>query len=667
MKNNFLRAGLLVFCLLTQIGHSFAQEDYNPKLGLIDRASLETTAFPGDSSAEAVKLYDYGNVSFAYESGKGIYMITQRRVRIKILKQSALDRASVKLRYQSGDVFSKSERISEIKGYTYNLEGGQIITSELSGKSVFDGKLGEGYYAVTFNLPNVKKGCVIEYTYTRETPLHLTVEPETWEFQSSIPVKWSEYRFVTPYYLDYKITMFGYLGLFINKQEQVDVSMGLTLLNGPGLSYRFVVKDAPAFTNEPFITTEKDYLSKLRFELASTSIPGEPKVRYSQTWEQVDNTFRNSSMFGTELGKNVVEDELIKVILQTNPDSVGRMKSGYALVTKSMKWDGYSTDATRDGLKKAYGNKKGNAAELNLLLVNVLRKLDLDADPVVLSTRSHGLVIEKLPLLNSFNYVVCLVKIGSKEYFLDATEPNAKIGMLPERALNGMGRVIPKKKGGYFIDLKPKENKGQLEIVEAELQLDQGILKGKYAGSISGYEALNWRNKYLFAADDVFTADVRKQAPEWEISGVKVSNQQDLESAVNYAYDFEIEEEAKSPDIFYFNPMLVGRLRENPLKSNERIYPLDFGAGSSTSFIGKFKLPAHYVLEEVPKAEVLALPNKAGRFVFIAKQTGDLLEVNSSISINKVIFTAEEYHALREFFERVVKRHAQPLVIKKKK
>ena len=130
-------------------------------------------------------------------------------VRIKILKESALDRASVALRYHDGDRMDRDERIEDLKGFTYNLENGKVVASALDKKSVKREKLSDVTYATKFNLPNVKKGSVIEYSYTRTTPLNLRDKPDTWSFQGSIPSQWSEYRIVIPHFLVYKMTMGG--------------------------------------------------------------------------------------------------------------------------------------------------------------------------------------------------------------------------------------------------------------------------------------------------------------------------------------------------------------------------------------------------------------------------------------------------------------------------
>ena len=661
-----------IFCVLILLLHvSFSalsqEEDFKPKLGFIDRPSLDMTAYPGDSTADAVYLYDYGNVRFSYEDHQGLVMIMDCWARIKILKESALDRASVSLRYYSGSLPDKKEKIYDLKGFTHNLEANEIVTTPLDKKSVKDEKSSDTYWTLKFNLPNVKKGSVIEYFYTRSTPLNLRDKPETWTFQGSIPFKWSEFRIKIPAFLEYKMTMGGYLPLHINKHEQVNTDVGHSKYNGTGLAYRFVVKDAPAFINEPFITAPGDYLSKIDFELSSYAIPGETIKRYSQKWENVDRTLDQATWFGGELRKSAYLKEIKEEIAKKTNDPEERMNLAYTHIQNHTKWDGYTGMGSKEGVKRAYDNKKGNASDINLSLITLLRELDLDCNPVVLSTRSNGKIHQEIPLLESFNYVIGHVKIGEKEYLLDATQPYARMGLLPEYVLNGYGRLIPKKGNGRFLELLPRDSKSKLEMIHADIDPEEGTVKGSYTLSYGGYEALTWRAKYSDEAESVYQEDLKKEFSEWEVKNISVKNKDgDLRGSVNIACEFNYEDDNVREGLFYFNPFLAGRWSSNPLKSSERIYPLDFGSGISSSYIGSFKLPEGYALEEIPKSEVITLPEKAGRFAYQVSQTGNVIQVNSTVIVSKVHFQVEEYHALKEFFERVIQKHTQPLVIKKK-
>ncbi|MBE9465433.1 transglutaminase domain-containing protein [Dyadobacter subterraneus] len=647
---------------------AFSQEDFKPKLGLIDRASLEMTAYPEDSTADAVFLYDYGNVQFSYVDQIGLVMIAKFWVRIKILKESALDRASVSIPYGESGSFIKDETISDIEGYTYNLVGNKIETTNLTRKSIIREKISSKYYGCKFNLQNVRKGSVIEYSYTKTTPLNFKDKPDTWTFQSTIPAKWSEYNITIPNMLYYKINMAGYVPLYISKRESVPINIGTSRLNGDGMAYRLVVKNSPAFSNESFITTPGDYVSKISFELSSISIPGETVKNYSQEWKDVDRTLLMDGGFGGQLKKFAFIKEIKAEIVKKSTDPTEKMNLAYAYIQQNIKWDGNGGLASKDGVKKAFENKKGNVSDINLMLTGLLRELDIEADPLVLSTRSNGRVFESIPLLEGFDYVVSHVKIGEKTFLLDATQRNTVPGVLPEFALAGIGRIVPEKNEGSFINLTPKLMLSRLEKIEADISPVDGTLKGKYSISLGGYEALRWRDKYVLEPESTYSDLVKKQNPEWEIDNFKVNNKNErLSESVEISYDFEIDSDGGNPETFYFNPMLTGRIKENPFKAPTRIYPVDFTAGSSTSFMGNFKIPDGYYIEEIPKVEIITLPEKAGKFAYQIKQNENMISVNSIVMLNRPSFSAEEYELLREFYDRIVKKHAQPLVLKKKK
>ncbi|MCF0053195.1 DUF3857 domain-containing protein [Dyadobacter sp. LJ53] len=644
-----------------------AQNDLAPKFGTIEKADLTMQYDLIDSTAEAVYLYDYGEVTFAYDSFRGLVMKKKIWIRIKILKESALSRATVSLPYYEGSKLPDTEKIEDLTGYTYNLINNAIITSSLEKKSIRNEKLAEATWVKKFNLPNVKKGSVIEYAYTQTTPLTIRNTPEPWAFQGSVPTKWSEYKLTIPYFLEYHITIGGYLPLYINESKKVDLLFNNTTFNGTGTSYRLVVRNAPAFLNEPYITTAMDYVSKVSFELFGYRIPGLFGESFAETWDQVDDLLRSASWFGKEMNLKLFDRKTLDPLMSDKLTAVEKMNLAFSHVQKTMKWDKTSSLSTTPTVRSVYENKKGGASEINLILINLMREIGLNSDPVILSTRSNGRIIKDFPSFQGFNYVICLVKIDSTDYLLDATQKYTRVGTIPEDALNGFGRVIPKSKPGYFLDLVPRDMRNELQVIEAEIDPEEGIVKGQYNVSLGGYHALDWRDKYLQEPEQTYVDDFKTNFPEWKIQNLIVSNKSEkLEAAVNVKCEFEAENDASTPGILYFNPMMSVGLQENPLKSPERIYPLDFATNLSTSFLGKYKLPDGYVVAEIPKAEAITLPGNAARFLFQIKQEGNIIQVSSKVMLNKYKFSPEEYSDLREFFERIVKKHSQQLVIKRK-
>ena len=67
---------------------------------------------------------------------------------------------------------------------------------------------------------------------------------------------------------------------------------------------RLVYKDVPAFREEPFITTYKDYIAKINFELGSVSYPNQPVKPIMGSWGDVNRLFDESGNFGDEVRGN---------------------------------------------------------------------------------------------------------------------------------------------------------------------------------------------------------------------------------------------------------------------------------------------------------------------------------------------------------------------------
>lgn len=643
---------------------AWSQDDFKPTFGTVDQASVEMTTYTPDSTADALVLYDYGETTFAFDGYKGLVIKTKTWMRIKILKESALSRASVSLSYFYGSKNSERERLEDITGYVYNLNGGQVARATLDEKTITEEKTMDVLRSKKFNFPGVKKGSVIEYAYTRVSPVAVRNAPETWAFQGSIPIKWSEYRISIPRFVDYHITVGGYLPLHINRSEPVNMDFKNIGLEQKGTAYRLVVRNAPAFVNEPFITVADDYISRVSFEPSAITLSGIFPSGFAETWEQIDDGLKEVQFAG--VAANIFGKEIPAGLNDSKTSKLEKMNAAYEYVQKTMKWDEAKGLMPSPTLKKAYETHKGNASAINLLLVNLLRKSGLDADPAVLSTRTNGKVVKEFPSIKAFDYVICRVKIDSTQYLLDATQRYARAGMLPERALNGLARVVSITGKSDFIDIIPEEAQNALEVIDAEILPGDGSLKGIYEMSLSGYSALGWRELYGEEPEKKFDDKVKEQFSSWKTSSHQTTNKTERMGApVKFKCQFESEEQAASQDLLYVDLMQECKLLENPLKASERLYPLDFITAVTTSFIGKFRLPEGYKLEEMPKGESISLPGGGGRFLYQVRQDGNTVHVSSKMMITRARYAPKEYAGLREFYDRVVKKQAEPLVIRK--
>ena len=613
-----------------------------------------------DSSAAAVVLYDYGDISYTYnDMGGGIKIISKYIIRIKVLKKSGMDMADITIPYTQ-DIHGDQETITNIQGYTYNSEKGEIVRTKLTKESVFDEHIVDKHYQKKITMPDIREGSVFEYTFTRETPFGISDKPRTWYFQGRVPSEWSELNITIPNYFRYKIILGGYFPLLINTNEQVSV-----VLNGDviaGSKYRWAIKDIPAFYTESFITTESDYISKVSFELSSVVFPNSSK-NYTETWEDITKTLLEAEHFGQKLNRSNYLREIVAE-LSVLTDSTEKINAAFQYVSTNLKWDHSNSVFAEDDLKKVLDNKKGNVSELNLLLVNILRELGFDSNPVILSTRSNGKIKEEYPMLDDFNYVITQVNIGGKDILMDATDPFSSPGILPERCLNGDGRLI-KKDNSRFISLEPSEKYMKFELVNATLN-KSGELKGNYSMSCGGYSALEERTRFYEEGENKLLEEIKKNKADWQIENFKQENKEALSGTYNYSYDFTSDNVTSSPEKIYLNPVLSGRITDNPFKEQERVYPVDFEKASDETFVASIKIPEGYEAEELPQSAIVTLPDNAGKFTYSLDVTDDMIRISSRISINKAHFSSQEYYYLKELYDKIIQKHSEQIILKRK-
>lgn len=106
----------------------------------------------------------------------------------------------------------------------------------------------------------------------------------------------------------------------------------------------------------------------------------------------------------------------------------------------------------------------------------------------------------------------------------------------------------------------------------------------------------------------------------------------------------------------------------NPYKAESRVYPVDYASLVEQIYMCRIKVPSGYIVEEAPQSKILTLPGNTARYLYNVSSApqGDWITITSSFQINKNIFVQEDYPNLREFYNQVVAKQAEQIVLKKK-
>jgi hypothetical protein len=649
------------------------------KFGQPEPADFTAKSFVADSAAPGVVLYDYGSTRFRLK-GNSFQLESDRVTRIKILKKAGYDLATIEVPLYHRD--ASEEKIVSLRGFTYNEVGGKVEKVKLETDKAFTEERTKNIRVRKFTLPNVREGAVIEYAYTVTSDFLFNFQD--WTFQREVPTRWSEFQATIPEYFDYKMLMQGYEPLALQTRESAQAQYNLHTEGGftdrgqhvssdnetitaQATNYHWAMQDVPALRDEPFMTTSRDYVARINFELAGQRMPGGVYQNMSGSWEKINADLLANTEFGGQLGKVAFLDAALKAMVTQYPDPADRAAAVRELVLKSVKYDGTNRYSASGPLKKSYELHRGTSADVNLLLIAALRQAGLPAQPVILSTRAHGRVNQSFPLLEQFNYVIGVLPLADdKELLLDATEPLLPCGMLPTRCLNQTGRLVADKdQAGRWVSLTPTQRHNHFQDIKLTLDA-QGNLTGKVHEEHGGYSGAAVREKLQQLGEKKYVTDLASRHPSWELPAYTFGEVAEVSKPL--ALNYEVRQPASTPGTaseLYVSPLASFGEGQNPFRHAERTYPVDFGATNQDIIVLTLTLPQGYTAE-LPKPATIALPDQGGRYVYAASSpTPGTVQLVSRLTLDKPVYGAQEYASLREFYRLALAKQAEALVIKK--
>jgi Transglutaminase-like superfamily/Domain of Unknown Function with PDB structure (DUF3858) len=384
------------------------------------------------------------------------------------------------------------------------------------------------------------------------------------------------------------------------------------------------------------------------------------------TWRDATASLLKDEDFGYALNRdNPWLNDVMDAATRGAGDNLQKAKNIYAYVRDNMTCTNHNSKYLQQPLRNMLKNRNGNEAEINLLLIAMLRKANVNADPVMLSTRSHGYAYALYPLMDRFNYVIAQVSIDDHVYYLDASESRLGFGKLNYQCYNGHARIINPQATAleFTTDSLIERSVTSAFIINDE----KGNLLGSMQKTPGYFESYSIRNKVKEKGKDQLFEDIKKSfSTETVISNKQIDSLEKYDEPLFIKYDFEMKPEKE--DIIYMNPMFGEGYKENPFKSAERFYPVEMPYTIDETYLLQLSVPEGYVTDELPKQVIVKLnEDNDGMFEYRISESAGTISLRSRLRIRRSYFQPDEYEMLREFFNLVVKKHSEQIVFKKKK
>jgi len=673
MKVFFL---LLILCSLNNTAQEF-------QFKKVSKAELKEKIHPRDSTASAATLFEKGYLTMRYDDG-WLYELEVTK-RVKIYNKEGYDYATVNLPYYYGGQTSYRENIKNIKAYVYNLKGNKIVDEKLKNKDIIDEQTSDVWKEVKFTFPNLKPGSVIEYTYTYQSP-NIDELPE-WEFQDEIPVNYSEYQLIIPEYFGYNERAKGYHTIKKNLENTIiDISFridnngtnvygnGSSLNSSVGTStakaakYTYIAKNVPKLKDEAFVNNYKNFITSIKHELSFFKDPSTNNVKqFTTNWEEVSMRLQKSESFGVELDRRKYFEEDIEPIIQHSSSQEEKIMRLLNFVKNHMTWNDYVSIYASDKLRNVYKERRGNIADINLMLTAMLRYAGVNAHPVLVSTIHNG-IPNNAASTTDFNYIISGVELSNnKVLLLDASNPFTSPNLLPIRCLNWFGRLVRPDGTSRQINLSPTVPSKDNFIMNIDVNED-GSITGKMRRQYTDHFAYQYRMNFSAVNKQDY---VKKLQNQFKIT----INAYDNENIFNLSKPVIETIEFKQKNAFdvineniYLSPLLFLAQDENPFKHDQldRKLPIDFTFPKSKKYIINIKVPEGYKIDYIPESSAVGLPNQKGIYRFSIKKSplGDL-QVVVQKEIKQSILSNDYYKPLKDFYSNIVTKETDKIVLKK--
>lgn len=647
---------ILILVFLANVFAVHSQE-YSHEFGKITNHEFELTEYEADKQAEAIVIYDIGKSKFVYTSGTFEIAFTRRK-KVKIFSEAGLDQGEIEIYYYRNNQIW--EDITNLVAFTYNMENGEKRKVALNPEHVYDEKVNESWYMKKFAMPDVKPGSIIEFKYKLTTQANFNL-PD-WYYQTSIPTLYSEYEVhMVPFY-EYVFLLQGASKFDF---QSSDVAGGLDRIVGPvhfkDMIHKYVMKNVPAFRDEEFITSAEDYLVKIDFQKSAFTDVYGARYEIMTTWPKLCNDYLKHPNFGKYINSSSkVSKKYFNYSSIEGMSEEEKFNTILDFIKTNFNWNSYTTTISSNSASKFAVEKQGKSADLNLFLCGMLREAGMNAKPVLISTRSHGKVRTDYPFEHFFNDVIVMVSIDGMSVLADATDTYCPNYLIPIRCLNDKGLVV-EKDSEQWIDLTSDKQSVVRHSFKSRLTENADSMITELRTSTTNYEAIQQRKRYQNNYDNL--EDDLTDRNFTLLDSIKVENYYQKEEPFNYSVRARIQTE-KIADKIYIAPFFNFPVSINPFKESGRTYPIDMTFPSAKLFAAQIEVPAGYKIEQKPIDASMK-----GKLVELEYNISQLSEneilVVGSYKFNRAVYNAEDYGKLKFYYNQIIKKFNEKIVLVK--
>jgi hypothetical protein len=596
-----------------------------------------TAADIGDPEADAAILFREGDLDDDDAEGTSLKVY----VRIKVFTDRGRRYGDVQLPYRA-----ELGRINDVHARTVHPDSKEF---PVEGREIYDKLLvttGHSIWrAKTFSMPSVEAGSIIEYRYRQTYPRGFRYF--ALDLQSELFIKELKYR-IRPEAASHLEVRWTAFNNGADKQFK-PVWDGRYIIDGRNI--------AP-FRREPLMPPDPAvkmwgwlYYSKETERDPDKYWPDYVKSNFQAAAAQTSPATLIKRIVGSITLSGDTPSEKVERIYHYVQSEIRNTGASAAQ-------PGIQVSGKVCGPEEVIRRRYGTSHEINRLFISMLRAAGVDARVVELTTRDENFFRRSFPDSFQLNSeLTAVIGPGGSPTFYDPGTPNCPIGLLAWEK-EAVPALVYDREDPRFVDTPIAEAGSSLEdrtLVVTPLQ--DGRVTAQAELKVSGHRAMDLRGELSDLSLDQqrkrVVSGVREILPTAivEDSSIKLSNTAGYEGPVELSCEFTAPGFALPTEKrLLLRPALLEHRDENLLPAPHRTNDIYFRYPWSEQDKVIVEIPDGYS-EQLP--ENVTIDIGAARYDATFRREGRRIVYERKLSVNAIVFPAEQYSTVKSFFDRV--------------
>ena len=321
------------------------------------------------------------------------------------------------------------------------------------------------------------------------------------------------------------------------------------------------------------------------------------------------------------------------------------------------------------GAASVCDKRYGDCKDMANLLYEMLNHVGVETYRTWIGTRNRPYSYYEVPTPIVDNHMISAAVIENDTIFLDATDSFVPFGY-PSAFTQTKEALIGIDKNNFRIVKVPTPDpEKSITSVVNEITLVDGTIKVKERRNLTGYEKIEYLQKYTYEKDDLTEEEFLNTTlalgnNKTKYDNITHKNLDNKATPLELSYDLTIENYSKTVGNKTFINLNLDRvLSKSKIDIEDRKYSRKIDYKQQKIYQTVFKIPEGYKVANVPKELTFDHPDYSYSISYVLEE--DKVIQNKTLTINTLSIKKEQFESWNAFIKSLIKAYKKSITLEK--